>query len=106
MLARTTLARSGARSSVFHVIGRSAFPRRARVRAAQSVLGAGAPHPTPVVEHSRRAAPAGSKSSAKQRREKFADDAGKKGGEFYTPRMVVKLIVELLASKEGTRVPP
>lgn len=25
--------------------------------------------------------------------EKFADDAGKKGGEFYTPRMVVKLIV-------------
>ena len=28
--------------------------------------------------------------------EQFADDAGKKGGEFYTPRMVVKLIVELL----------
>ena len=28
--------------------------------------------------------------------EKFADDAGKKGGEFYTPRMVVRLIVELL----------
>lgn len=26
--------------------------------------------------------------------EKSADDAGKKGGEFYTPRMVVKLIVE------------
>jgi type I restriction enzyme M protein len=33
--------------------------------------------------------------------EKFADDAGKKGGEFYTPRMVVRLIVELLAPKEG-----
>lgn len=26
--------------------------------------------------------------------EKFADDAGKKGGEFYTPRMVVRLIVD------------
>ena len=36
--------------------------------------------------------------------EKFADDAGKKGGEFYTPRMVVKLIVELLAPKEGMRI--
>jgi type I restriction enzyme M protein len=33
--------------------------------------------------------------------EKFADDAGKKGGEFYTPNMVVKLIVELLEPKEG-----
>jgi type I restriction enzyme M protein len=33
--------------------------------------------------------------------EKFADDAGKKGGEFYTPRMVVRLMVELLAPKEG-----
>lgn len=32
--------------------------------------------------------------------EKFADDAGKKGGEFYTPSMVVKLIVELLAPTE------
>lgn len=30
--------------------------------------------------------------------EKFADDAGKKGGEFYTPRMVVRLIVEILRS--------
>lgn len=36
--------------------------------------------------------------------EKFADDAGKKGGEFYTPRMVVKLIVELLQPKEGMRI--
>jgi type I restriction enzyme M protein len=36
--------------------------------------------------------------------EKFADDAGKKGGEFYTPRNVVKLIVELLAPAEGMRV--
>ncbi|CAJ36311.1 type I restriction-modification system subunit M [Methanocella arvoryzae] len=36
--------------------------------------------------------------------EKFADDAGKKGGEFYTPRMVVKLIVELLEPKEGMRI--
>ena len=36
--------------------------------------------------------------------EQFADDAGKKGGEFYTPRMVVKLIVELLAPTEGIRI--
>ena len=36
--------------------------------------------------------------------EKFADDAGKKGGEFYTPRMVVKLIVELLQPAEGMRI--
>ena len=36
--------------------------------------------------------------------EKFADDAGKKGGEFYTPRMVVQLIVELLAPTEGMRI--
>ena len=36
--------------------------------------------------------------------EKFADDAGKKGGEFYTPRMVVKLIVELLKPAEGMRI--
>lgn len=26
----------------------------------------------------------------------FADDAGKKGGEFYTPKQIVKLIVEIL----------
>ncbi len=36
--------------------------------------------------------------------EKFADDAGKKGGEFYTPRKVVQLIVELLQPKEGMRI--
>ncbi len=36
--------------------------------------------------------------------EQFADDAGKKGGEFYTPRMVVKLIVELLAPEEKMRI--
>ncbi len=34
----------------------------------------------------------------------FADDAGKKGGEFYTPREVVRLIVELLEPEEGMRV--
>jgi type I restriction enzyme M protein len=36
--------------------------------------------------------------------EQFADDAGKKGGEFYTPRNVVKLIVALLEPKEGMRI--
>lgn len=36
--------------------------------------------------------------------EKFADDAGKKGGEFYTPRMVVKLIVEILQPAAGMRI--
>ncbi len=36
--------------------------------------------------------------------EKFADDAGKKGGEFYTPKKVVELIVELLAPEEGMRI--
>ncbi len=36
--------------------------------------------------------------------EKFADDAGKKGGEFYTPRGVVKLLVKLLAPKENMRI--
>ena len=36
--------------------------------------------------------------------EQFADDAGKKGGEFYTPRMVVKLIVRLLQPKEGMKI--
>ena len=34
----------------------------------------------------------------------FADDAGKKGGEFYTPREVVRLIVELLEPQEGMRI--
>lgn len=36
--------------------------------------------------------------------EQFADDAGKKGGEFYTPRMVVRLIVELLQPTERMRI--
>jgi type I restriction enzyme M protein len=36
--------------------------------------------------------------------EKFADDAGKKGGEFYTPRGVVQLIVEILAPQERMRI--
>jgi len=35
---------------------------------------------------------------------RFADDAGKKGGEFYTPREVVRLIVELLQPQEGMRI--
>jgi type I restriction enzyme M protein len=35
---------------------------------------------------------------------KFADDAGKKGGEFYTPKMVVKLLVECLAPEEGMSI--
>jgi type I restriction enzyme M protein len=36
--------------------------------------------------------------------EKFADDAGKKGGEFYTPKKVVELIVEMLAPTEKMRI--
>ena len=35
---------------------------------------------------------------------KFADDAGKKGGEFYTPKQVVKLMVEILRPAEGQTV--
>ena len=34
----------------------------------------------------------------------FADDAGKKGGEFYTPKEVVELIVRLLKPQEGMRI--
>jgi type I restriction enzyme M protein len=34
----------------------------------------------------------------------FADDAGKKGGEFYTPKEVVALLVKLLKPEEGMRV--
>ncbi|MHA2022093.1 MAG: type I restriction-modification system subunit M, partial [Candidatus Thorarchaeota archaeon] len=34
----------------------------------------------------------------------FADDAGKKGGEFYTPRKVVELIVRLIKPEDGMRV--
>ncbi len=35
---------------------------------------------------------------------KFADDAGKKGGEFYTPKMVVRLMVECLQPEEGMSI--
>lgn len=34
----------------------------------------------------------------------FADDAGKKGGEFYTPRGVVKLIVQLIKPQPRHKV--
>jgi type I restriction enzyme M protein len=34
----------------------------------------------------------------------FADDAGKKGGEFYTPKEVVILLVELLEPQEKMRI--
>ena len=34
----------------------------------------------------------------------FADDAGKKGGEFYTPKAVVQLLVELLDPHPGQSV--
>jgi len=34
----------------------------------------------------------------------FADDAGKKGGEFYTPKEVVTLLVDLLDPQEGMYV--
>ncbi|WP_433595441.1 type I restriction-modification system subunit M [Lysinibacillus xylanilyticus] len=34
----------------------------------------------------------------------FADDAGQKGGEFYTPSKVVELIVNLIKPTEGMRV--
>jgi type I restriction enzyme M protein len=34
----------------------------------------------------------------------FADDSGRKGGEFYTPRSVVSLLVELLQPHEGMRI--
>lgn len=36
--------------------------------------------------------------------ERFADDAGKKGGEFYTPHQVVRLMVEILQPQEGMRI--
>ena len=35
---------------------------------------------------------------------KFADDAGKKGGEFYTPKQVVRLMVEILRPEEGDTI--
>jgi type I restriction enzyme M protein len=34
----------------------------------------------------------------------FADSAGKKGGEFYTPRAVVRMMVEIAQPNEGMRV--
>ena len=34
----------------------------------------------------------------------FADDAGKKGGEFFTPKEVVTLLVEILDPKEKMRI--
>jgi type I restriction enzyme M protein len=34
----------------------------------------------------------------------FADSAGKKGGEFYTPRSVVRMMVRLIEPTEGMRV--
>ncbi len=34
----------------------------------------------------------------------FADSAGKKGGEFYTPRDVVRLMVRVIKPQEGMRI--
>jgi len=34
----------------------------------------------------------------------FADSAGKKGGEFYTPHPVVRLLVQLLDPQEGMKI--
>lgn len=34
----------------------------------------------------------------------FADTAGRKGGEFYTPRAVVRMMVELLRPQPGMRI--
>ena len=34
----------------------------------------------------------------------FADSAGKKGGEFYTPAEVVRLMVQLIEPKEGMSI--
>lgn len=36
--------------------------------------------------------------------EKFADEAGKKGGEFWIPRKVVQLLVSLADPQEGMRI--
>ena len=36
--------------------------------------------------------------------EKFADDAGKKGGEFYTPPEVVRLMIECVQPQEGMSI--
>lgn len=34
----------------------------------------------------------------------FADDSGKKGGEFYTPNGVVRTLIKILEPKEGMRI--
>lgn len=34
----------------------------------------------------------------------FADDAGKKGGEFYTPKRVVRLLVECMRPEDGMSI--
>lgn len=34
----------------------------------------------------------------------FADSAGKKGGEFYTPRAIVRLMVRIIEPQEGMRI--
>jgi len=34
----------------------------------------------------------------------FASAEGKKGGQFYTPRSVVRLLVEMLAPKQGSKI--
>ena len=34
----------------------------------------------------------------------FADSAGKKGGEFYTPNEVVKLLVALIKPQKGMKI--
>ncbi len=36
--------------------------------------------------------------------EQFADSAGKKAGEFFTPREVVRVLVELVEPKEGMKI--
>ena len=36
--------------------------------------------------------------------EQFADSAGQKAGEFFTPREIVQLLVELLEPKEGMKI--
>ena len=36
--------------------------------------------------------------------ERFADDAGKNSGEFYTPKKVVELLVRVLDPEEGQRI--
>ena len=36
--------------------------------------------------------------------QQFADDAGKKGGEFYTPEQVVRVIIECVRPEEGMSI--